>query len=102
MVTTHFTAPGWRVHHEPLKYRDNYRQGVQRFVQNRVPRSSRAPLRSARADGSLLRQLEQSLDSAEGSLSGEPCLANAAPDKKGTKAGGFLTRRRIRDPAEHA
>jgi hypothetical protein len=53
------------VHFEPLKDRDNCREGVQRLVQNRVRRSSKAPLRSARADGSLLRRLEQSLESAE-------------------------------------
>ena len=69
----------WTVHFEPLKYRDNYREGVQRLVQNRVRRSHKAPLRSARADGSLLRQLE-----AE-ALSGELCLANAGDGQKGTK-----------------
>ncbi len=76
----------WTVHFEPLKYRDNYREGVQRLVQNRVRRSSKAPLPSARADGSLLRQLEQSLESAERKPSAaSPVSQMPARDRKEPK-----------------
>ncbi len=77
----------WTVHFEPLKYFDNYREGVQRLVQNRVRRTSKAPLPSTPADGgSLLRQLEQSLESAERKPSAaSPVPPMPAPDRKEPK-----------------
>ena len=62
---------------------DNYRAGVQRLVQNRVGRSSKARLRRARADGNLLRQLEQSLEPAERKPSAaSPVSPMPATDRK--------------------
>ena len=77
----------WTVHFEPLKYRQLPLRSAAARTEPR-PRSSKAPLRSARADGRLLRQLEQSLEAAERKpLSREPCLANGGAGQKGTKAG---------------
>ena len=76
----------WTVHFEPLKYCDNYREGVQRLVQNRVRHSSKAPLRTGQPDGNLLRQLEQSLESAERKPSAaSPVSPMPAPERKETK-----------------